>query len=130
MSATRILAGRRILVIEDEFLIAMEVSQMISDLGGEVVGPSSSVAIAEDLLVNSTVDGAVVDVRLGRETTADFVEILRTRGVPLVLTTGYSDDSLPPGLSQIPRLTKPYSKAGFEEIVKRHLVRRPDVLPR
>jgi two-component SAPR family response regulator len=122
MSATRLLAGRKILVIEDEFLVAMEVSQMIRNLGGEVVGPVSTVALAENLLADSSVNGAVVDVRLGRETSTGLVEGLRTRGVPVILTTGYAEESLTGGLTQIPRLSKPYSKSSFEEIVKRHFV--------
>ena len=64
MTAATPLAGLKILVIEDEFLVAMELSRMVRDLGGDVVGPASSVGAAEKLLANSPVDGAVIDLRL------------------------------------------------------------------
>jgi two-component SAPR family response regulator len=113
-------------VIEDELLVAMQLSRMIRDLGGEVVGPLSSVGAAEELLTNSEVDGAVVDLWLGGETSASLAEALLTRGVPMILTTGYAEDLLPHRLTQAPRLSKPYTKSDFEEIAKRHFVSKSD----
>ena len=122
MSAATILAGLRIAVIEDEFLVAMQLGQMLRDLGAEVVGPASNVAAAEKLLTDSAIDGAVLDMRLGNETSAPLAEHLLKRGVPVILTTGYGEDSLPEGLTKMPRLSKPYTKSGFEDAARRHFI--------
>jgi hypothetical protein len=63
-----------------------------------------------------------VDLRLGSETSAPLAERLLTTGVPVILTTGYAEGLLPEGLTQAPRLSKPYTKSGFEEIATRHFV--------
>jgi hypothetical protein len=99
----------------------MQISQMIRELGGGVVGPASSVAAAEDLLTSLAVDGAVVDVRMGHVTSAPLIDRLLTLGVPVTLTTGCSEDLLPEHLVETPRFSKPYTKCDFEEKVKRHL---------
>jgi DNA-binding NarL/FixJ family response regulator len=117
------LNGLNILVVEDELLIAMELTRMIRSLGGQVLGPVSSVTAGMKVLQESAVDGAVVDINLGKESGASFAEELLARGVPLMLTTGYSEDMLPDALAQVPRLSKPYTKSGFEQLAASHFVR-------
>lgn len=120
MTESMPLSGQRILIVEDEFLIAMELSQTVSNLGGEVLGPVSTVAAAEALLNDVDADGAVLDVRLGSETSAPLAEALLSRGVPVLLTTGYAGETLPSCLAQAPRLAKPYTRACLEQVVKTH----------
>jgi CheY-like chemotaxis protein len=121
MTPAKPLLGLKILVVEDELLVAMQLGGMIRDLGGEVVGPAGSVAAAEELLTKSQIDGAVVDLRLGHETGTPLAERLIARGLPLILTTGYSEDLLPEALKQTPRLSKPYTKADFAELARTRL---------
>ncbi|HYP12937.1 MAG TPA: hypothetical protein VEQ63_03360 [Bryobacteraceae bacterium] len=123
MTAAPLLNGLNILVVEDEFLIAMELARMIRSLGGQVLGPVSTVIAGTELLQKSSVDGAVVDINLGRESSAPLAEELLARGVPLVLTTGYSEAMLPNALARVPRLSKPYTRNGFQEIAAAHFVR-------
>jgi two-component SAPR family response regulator len=118
------LDGLKILVVEDEFLVAMDLSRMIRNLGGEVLGPVSTLTTATELLQAADLDGAIVDLKLGKISSLPLVEELQARGVPVVLSTGYATEMLPENLAEIPQLSKPYSKASFREIVIHHFSRR------
>ena len=123
MTVPNPLKGLSILVVEDEFLVAMQLTRMIQDLGGRVLGPVSTVIAGTELLQKSAVDGAVLDMNLGKESSAPLAEELLARGVPLVLTTGYSDEMLPEALARVPRISKPYTKSGFQQIAATQFVR-------
>jgi CheY-like chemotaxis protein len=80
----------RVLVVEDESLIALELCDTLTALGWVVVGPANSVAEAIGLLeVNSPVDVAVLDVNLGGVPVYPLAERLQAQGVPFVFCTGY-----------------------------------------
>ena len=116
MTAANLLDGLNILIAEDEFLIAIQLTQMIQDLGGQVLGPVSSVAAGTELLETSAVHGAVLDINLGKESSAPLAEQLVARSIPLVLTTGYSEPVLPDALTGVPRISKPYTKSAFQQM--------------
>jgi CheY-like chemotaxis protein len=97
-----------ILVVEDEVLIAMEIEQMLADLGCTVLGPAPSVARALALIEREEPDFAILDVNLGRERSAPVAEALRERGVPYALATGYDRSQLPEdAYRDTPHLGKP-----------------------
>jgi DNA-binding NarL/FixJ family response regulator len=123
VTVTHPLDGLSILIVEDEFLIAMQLKRIIQDLGGRVLGPVSSVVAGTEMLQNSAVDAAVVDINLGKESSASLAEELLARGIPLVLATGYSEDMLPDRLAQVPRIAKQYTKSGFQQIATAYFVR-------
>jgi two-component SAPR family response regulator len=123
LTRTNLLDGLNILIVEDEFLIAMQLTRMIQELGAQVLGPVSTVNAGTELLQNSAVDAAVVDINLGTESSAPLAEELLARGIPVVLTTGYSEDMLPDSLAGVPRISKPYTKTGLERIATAHFVR-------
>ncbi len=102
------LAGRRILIVEDEALVAMLVEDALLDAGAEVIGPVATVAEAMALLETATLDAAVLDLNLAGETSTPVADALATRGVPFVVATGYGAEGLPPGHSAVPVLAKPY----------------------
>lgn len=81
------LAGRRVLVVEDDYLLALELVLTVEDAGGEVVGPALSVAEALELLDPSPCV-ASLDVQLGQETSSPIADELARRGVPFVFVTG------------------------------------------
>ena len=85
----------RDLVLEDQFLIAIEIEGMLARLGCAVIGPAPTVARALGLLARHRVDFAILDVNLGRERSTPVAEILLARGVPFALATGYDDRQLP-----------------------------------
>lgn len=101
--------GLRVLVLEDQFLIALEIEDVLARLGCTVLGPFSTVARALDLLGRVRVDFAILDVNLGDELSTPVAEALRARGVPFALSTGYDGcDRLPAGaFDGAPHLGKP-----------------------
>ncbi len=99
--------GRRILVVEDDPLIAMDFAQTLSDAGYVVVGPANSVSQALALLGQIGCDAAVVDTNLGTETSEPVARELLRRGTPFVATSGYSREQQPLILQSAPLLGKP-----------------------
>jgi len=108
--------GRRILVVEDEFLIAEELRDALEDMGAVVVGPVAHVAAAlAALRSGEPLDGATLDVTLGREKSFEVARALRDRGVPFVILTGYGEQGLPEDLRAVPRCQKPFDIAKVVE---------------
>lgn len=99
--------GERILLVEDEALVAIEVAQMLGDAGFDVIGPAASVAHARSLLERQGCDAAVLDANLGRETAEPIAAELSVRGIPFVVTSGYARHQLPPALRSAPLISKP-----------------------
>ena len=98
----------RILVVEDEYLLAEELAQELSDAGASVIGPAPAIERAMALLdPRSPPDGAILDVNLGGEPVYPLADALIERGVPLVFTTGYDPATLPPRFGHVPTCGKP-----------------------
>lgn len=100
----------RILVVEDELMIALDTAAMLGALGYEAVGPVGQVADALALVQKEPLDGAVLDINLGRgERSFVVAEALAARGVPALFLTGYAikDAAIPSHLAHIPVLGKP-----------------------
>jgi DNA-binding LytR/AlgR family response regulator len=104
------LAGRRILIVEDEFLLAMELELLLQQRGCLVLGPVSSVDRALALIDGERPDVALLDINLKGERATPVAAALMARGVPFVLITGYSRPQLSePELRDAPRIDKPVS---------------------
>jgi two-component system, response regulator PdtaR len=114
----RLLSGLKLLVVEDEALIAMEVEEMIAALGAEVVGSFSRVTDALQALERETVAGAILDIQLDGETTLGLVEVLLERGCPILFVTGGGPESIPETYRQLPRLSKPFNQVDLERTAK------------
>lgn len=97
----------RILIVEDEPLVSMELAEALESAGFTVLGPASSNADALALMAEQSCDGAVLDVNLGRETSEPLARKLAADGVPFVTLTGYAPDQLAAPFQNSPRLTKP-----------------------
>ena len=104
------LHGLRILVVEDETLVLMEIEDMLRELGCEIVGPASTVATALSAIGENELDGALLDMNLRGEHILPVAEKLMALGVPFLLVTGYAIRAgITPALDDAPRLTKPFS---------------------
>ena len=102
------LTGCRVLVVEDEFLLAMELETLLEQRGCTVLGPVPSVGQALAMLDRGQPEAALLDVNLKGERATPLAAALQDRGVPFVLITGYSESQLSePELRQAPRLDKP-----------------------
>lgn len=108
MSATPPLAGRRLLVVEDEFYLAEALAGDLAALGATVVGPVPSVDDALDLIEDTDrIDGAVLDLNLQGEYAYPVADALTERGVPFVFTTGYDASAIPGRYAAVARCEKP-----------------------
>lgn len=89
------LKGRRVLVVEDETMIAMLVEDMLDELGCAVVGPAHALDVALALARgDDNIDAALLDVNLAGQPVFPVADALRAKGVPAVFSTGYGDASL------------------------------------
>lgn len=105
-----LLAGLRILVLEDEFLIAMDVEQLCLDNGAADVVVARLLTEIDEQELSSRFDAAIVDLMLGGTSTLDFAARLRSADVPFVFASGYSDaDELKLSFPDVRLVTKPYS---------------------
>jgi two-component sensor histidine kinase/CheY-like chemotaxis protein len=103
------MSGCRILVVEDETLVALQLQGDLEGEGHQVVGPATSLKQGLTLAEEEDIDAALVDVRLGRDTSAAIADKLLARNIPFAFATGYSDvGMLPDHLHQVPKLGKPY----------------------
>jgi PAS domain S-box-containing protein len=110
--------GSRVLIVEDEALVALQLQADLESAGHEVVGPARSLQAGISLVEHSEIDVALVDVSLGHETSATIAERLLAKNVPFAFVTGYSDTSmLPEHLRAMPRLIKPYALADVQRVL-------------
>lgn len=106
---TGALTSARILVVEDNSILAMALAECLEDAGAEVLGPCSTVGGALGLLQDAgRVDVAVLDVRLEHETSEPVVALARAMGAAVLLMTGLDEESLPASLQGLPICTKPF----------------------
>jgi DNA-binding response OmpR family regulator len=98
---------KRVLVVEDNALLGLDIAQQLLDAGLDVVGPATSVTKALMLVVATGCDAAVLDVNLGSETSEAVALELRARSTPFVVLSGYSSEQHPPGFHGAPMLSKP-----------------------
>lgn len=102
------LKGCRILVVEDEYFLADDIGRALVSLGAEIVGPVGDVADASNLLNDGgAIDGAVLDVNIRNQMIFPIARELRSRGVPIVFTTGYERSTIEAEFRDVPLLEKP-----------------------
>jgi CheY-like chemotaxis protein len=126
MHKKRSLAGKRILLAEDEALIALEMKDILEGLGCEVVGPLSSIdRILEDAH-REKLDGALLDVNLRGQQIFHVLPRLQALGVPLIITSGYDDLTLfPAPFRAVPRIAKPFAEAELRRICETVFANQP-----
>jgi CheY-like chemotaxis protein len=114
----RPLAGRRVLVVEDEFFLADDIAQTLCEAGAEVIGPIARVAKALEILANGqAVDAAILDLDVRGEKSFPIADILRARHVPHLFQTGYDPDAIPELYRDTPRCEKPYDVSALPELL-------------
>ncbi|MDH0118033.1 Crp/Fnr family transcriptional regulator [Agrobacterium pusense] len=102
------LVGKRVLVVEDDYLIATDLKTQLHNVGINVIGPVPNIGAAQELLSNEAdIAGAILDVRLGDEFVFPVADELERRGVPFVFATGFEPDIVPARHSDKIVLRKP-----------------------
>jgi DNA-binding response OmpR family regulator len=123
----RILKARtppRILVVEDQLMLAMHLATMLEDIGCQVVGPVAQVVTALPMAMREPLDAALLDIYLADEPVQPIAAILARRGVPFAFVSAYSAEKLPPVFRDRPLLRKPFMDAEVETLVSRLLALR------
>jgi PAS domain S-box-containing protein len=109
----------RVLLVEDEALVAMMIKESLVEFGFHVIGPVSKTSDAVAAAADAHFDAAVLDINLGDGLVYTVAEILEKRGVPFVFITGYDKDSVDSRFSRIPVLQKPIEREMLQRIFVR-----------
>lgn len=113
------MVGCRVLLVEDEALIAMDIEAALEALGCVVVGPTGRLDAALKQASDEDLDGAILDVTIRGGQTFAVAERLLARGIPFVMASGHGDWTFPEHLRDQPRLAKPFTPAELEDQVRR-----------
>jgi CheY-like chemotaxis protein len=113
--------GKRILVAEDEFFIALGVEETLQSLGCAVVGPFSDLAHAAAAAAQEPPDAAVLDINLNGEMVYPLAERLHQLRIPFVFTTGYAKADMPEHFRNFDCLRKPVDARALEQAVQHML---------
>lgn len=109
----------RVLVVEDESLIAMLVEDGLETLGYEVVGPVGTVDAALRIVEQTPFDLALLDINLGGKQSFPIAEALESRGIPYVFLTGYDRSSLPLAFQHRFGLQKPFRMSALQQALEK-----------
>ena len=119
--------GRRILVVEDDMMIAILIEDMLLDLGCAVAGPCNTLAGALALAgAPEPIDAAILDIDLDGVAVFPVADVLRARGVPIIYSTGFGGAALPPQDAACPVLQKPFRARAFEATLRAALAPPPE----
>nr|WP_315049537.1 response regulator [uncultured Brevundimonas sp.] len=110
------LQGRRVLVVEDEALVAMLLETILEDMGCTPVGPASNIDEGEALARDEAAfDAALLDVNVAGRQVFPVAAALKARGVPFVFSTGYGEGGLPDEWRGNPTIQKPFTEAAIRD---------------
>ena len=106
--------GKRILVVDDEPILALALQDMLEELGYDVVGPAFRVGPALALAGGAAIDAAILDVNIGDGDSYGVAARLKQRRIPYLFATGYGREGLEPGHEGTAVLVKPYREKQVE----------------
>lgn len=107
------LANRRILVVEDEMMVAVWIEDILETLGCVIVGPVSKLEAAIQIVKEEQFDAAILDITIRGGQVFPVAEVLIERQIPFIFASGYGDWALPENFRGRPRLAKPFT---FDEL--------------
>ena len=113
------LRDTRVLIVEDEFLVALLVEEDLRAVGFSILGPFSSLAPALAAAGRERFDVAVLDINLGGEMVFPLADALAARGVPFIFLSGYGAADLPARFKAAPRLAKPHDPTALIKEIER-----------
>jgi CheY-like chemotaxis protein len=102
--------GKRVLLVEDEGIVAMVVEDYLNELGYAVVGVAARLESGIQLAQDAAIDVAILDVNLAGKLSYPIAELLHERGIPFLFATGYGTVGCPAEFRDVPILAKPYGQ--------------------
>jgi DNA-binding LytR/AlgR family response regulator len=109
----------RVLVVEDNLLIAEALCDLLENCGCTVLGPAPDLTRSRSLIDQEAIDGALLDINLSGTLSFPLAALLTERGIPFVFVTGYDEGVLfPPAFKEVRRIAKPYDARAVSEIVE------------
>jgi CheY-like chemotaxis protein len=114
----------RVLVVEDQMLLALALTSLLEDIGCEAVGPVAQVVTALPIVMKEPLDAALLDIRLADESVEPIAAILERRGIPFAFVTGHSRDQIPVALRDRPYVGKPFSDSEIKTVLRELLKER------
>ena len=109
---------RKILIVEDEFWVGLNIQTTLSGAGFDVTGPAVNVLEAKQLLDDHHFDVAVLDINLGDETSNEIAYQLSRLKVPFIFLSGYERDNLSPEFIDIPLIEKPFDEEELINVIR------------
>ncbi|MCJ7529322.1 MAG: response regulator [Methyloceanibacter sp.] len=103
------MAATRILVVEDEFLIALDIASVLEQAGLAVIGPAGTVGDALQAIEQEDVHGALLDIHLAGEPVGRIADALKARNIPFAFVSGYGREQLPPAHKAALLVRKPFT---------------------
>jgi len=124
----RIFEGRRILIVEDEPLLAMELETNLNALGCKTLRSAATLNAAKAAIGDSGCDAALVDVNLGGRQADELAVALTRKNIPFAFVTGYGREGLPAGFKEVAILSKPFAKEELLVVLAQLLQPSSDVV--
>ena len=112
---TNMIAGKRFLIAEDDQLIAILLTALLTEQGAEICDRATTLAEAEHMIAQNHYDAALFDVKLGKDESFPAAETAQRKGIPVLFTSGYANFDRPATLADAPLLAKPYLVADAVE---------------
>ena len=126
MSGEPTLAGRTVLVLDDDFYLAEDAANALRSAGAEVSGPHATAADAIEAVTRRPVDAAVLDANLGAGPSFEVAHALRDVAIPFVFMTGYDQKAIPERFADVVRLQKPTIPRDIVRAVSALMATDPD----
>jgi len=122
---TDLLSGVRVLIVEDEALLALEMQELLQSAGSTIIGTFSDLTRAGQAARRESIDVAVLDTNLNGEMVYPLADDLLVRGIPFVFVTGYGTSNLPERFRSMPQVAKPFDPASLTNELQRMVSKRP-----
>ena len=117
MTEDHTLAGLRVLVVEDEMMVAMLIEDFLEEFGCTIVGPVASIAEAIRLATTEAIDGAMLDINIDGQSIYPVAEELAQRDIPFVFVSGYGAEHFRGDYKDRPKLSKPFRRLELRRIL-------------
>jgi DNA-binding response OmpR family regulator len=106
---------RRVLVVEDNRFLCTVLEETLRDAGYDVIGPFTSLALAQEAVTRHVIDAAILDINISGELVFPLAIALKKRGIAIMFTSGHKIGAVPAAIRGLPQLRKPYSESDLLE---------------